>query len=29
MLANGSIDILAKFSDVCRAEFEALQAKEF
>ncbi len=29
MLANGSIDILGKFSDVCRAEFEALQAQEF
>jgi hypothetical protein len=29
MLANGPIDILAKFSDVCRADFEALQAKEF
>ena len=29
MLANGSIDILGKFSDVCRAEFEALEAQEF
>ena len=29
MLANGSIDILGKFSDVCRAEFEALQGQEF
>ncbi|MEX3935834.1 hypothetical protein AB4Y32_29260 [Paraburkholderia phymatum] len=26
MLADGSIDILGKFSDVCRAEFESLRA---
>ncbi|MBB5509274.1 hypothetical protein [Paraburkholderia atlantica] len=29
MLANGSIDILGKFSDACRAEFESLRAQQF
>lgn len=28
MLASCSIDIRGKFSDVCRAEFEVLQAQE-
>jgi hypothetical protein len=27
MLADGSIDILGKFGDVCRAEFESLRAQ--
>jgi hypothetical protein len=29
MLADGSIDILGKFGDVCRAEFESLRAQQF
>jgi hypothetical protein len=29
MLADGSIDILVKFGDVCRAEFESLRAHQF
>jgi hypothetical protein len=29
MLAAGSIDILGKFGDVCRAEFESLRAQQF
>ncbi|KWE50842.1 hypothetical protein WL76_20920 [Burkholderia ubonensis] len=29
MLADGSIDILGKFGDVCRAEFESLRAQLF
>jgi hypothetical protein len=29
MLENGSIDILGKFGDVCRAEFESLRAQQF
>jgi hypothetical protein len=29
MLADGSIDILGKFGDVCRAEFELLRAQQF
>jgi hypothetical protein len=29
MLAHGSIDILGKFGDVCRAEFESLRAQQF
>jgi hypothetical protein len=29
MLAEGSIDILGKFGDVCRAEFESLRAQQF
>ncbi|SMG07158.1 hypothetical protein [Paraburkholderia susongensis] len=28
MLADGSIDILGKFSDVCRAEFASLRAQQ-
>jgi hypothetical protein len=29
MLADGSIDILNRFSAVCRAEFESLRAQQF
>ena len=29
MLTDGSIDILGKFGDVCRAEFESLRAQQF
>jgi hypothetical protein len=29
MLADGSIDILGKFGDVCRKEFESLRAQQF
>ena len=29
MLADGSIDILARFSDICRAEFDSLRAQQF
>jgi hypothetical protein len=29
MLADGSIDILGKFGDVCRAEFASLRAQQF
>jgi IS5 family transposase len=29
MLADGSIDILGKFGDVCRTEFESLRAQQF
>jgi hypothetical protein len=29
MLADGSLDILGKFGDVCRAEFESLRAQQF
>ncbi|MBB5468631.1 hypothetical protein OKW30_001276 [Paraburkholderia sp. Clong3] len=29
MLADGSIDILATFGDVCRTEFESLRAQQF
>ncbi|CAB3789634.1 hypothetical protein LMG28614_02949 [Paraburkholderia ultramafica] len=29
MLADGSIDILGKFGDVCRAEFDSLRAQQF
>jgi hypothetical protein len=29
MLEDGSIDILDKFGDVCRAEFESLRAEQF
>lgn len=29
MLANGSIDILGKFGDLCHAEFESLRAQQF
>jgi hypothetical protein len=29
MLADGSIDILGKFGDVFRAEFESLRAQQF
>ncbi|HWT36716.1 MAG TPA: hypothetical protein VN289_10555 [Paraburkholderia sp.] len=29
MLADGSIDILGKFGDVCREEFESLRAQQF
>jgi hypothetical protein len=29
MLADGSIDILGKFGDVCRSEFESLRAQQF
>jgi hypothetical protein len=29
MLADGSIDILGRFSDVCRAEFDSLRAQQF
>ena len=29
MLANGSIDILGRFGEVCRAEFESLRAQQF
>jgi hypothetical protein len=29
MLADGSIDILGRFSDVCRAEFDLLRAQQF
>ncbi|MGF6963106.1 hypothetical protein OKW43_000111 [Paraburkholderia sp. WC7.3g] len=29
MLEDGSIDILAKFGDVCRAEFESLRTQQF
>lgn len=29
MLADGSIDILSRFGDVCRAEFESLRAQQF
>jgi hypothetical protein len=29
MLADGSIDILGRFSDACRAEFDSLRAQQF
>jgi hypothetical protein len=29
MLADGTLDILGKFGDVCRAEFESLRAQQF
>jgi hypothetical protein len=29
MLEDGSVDILGKFGDVCRAEFETLRAQQF
>lgn len=29
MLADGTIDILGKFGEVCRAEFESLRAQQF
>jgi hypothetical protein len=29
MLADGSIDILGKFSDACRLDFESLRAQQF
>jgi hypothetical protein len=29
MLADDTLDILGKFSDVCRAEFESLRAQQF
>jgi len=29
LLADGSVDILGKFSDACRAEFESLRAQQF
>ena len=29
MLADGSIDILGKFGDVCRAELKSLRAQQF